>query len=68
MPNKKEDLIQKYFEWSSRPAPSFDVSHLLVPERRTDDNDDGIRIKNDTENENASRSINELENNEIISL
>ena len=68
MPNKKEDLNQKYYEWSGRPAPSFDVSHLLVPERHTDDNDDGIGIGNDTdtENENTSCSINEHENNRFV--
>ena len=30
MPNKKESLILKYKEWSGRPAPSFDVSHLVL--------------------------------------
>ena len=36
MPNKKESLILKYKEWSRRPAPSFDVSHL-VSESECDD-------------------------------
>ena len=29
MPTKKEELILKYMEWNGRPAPSFDISHLL---------------------------------------
>ena len=28
MPNKKEDLIQKYYEWSGRPAQSFDETYV----------------------------------------
>ena len=29
MPNKRDELINKYREWSGRPPPSFDVSHLM---------------------------------------
>ena len=29
IPNKKDQLIQKYREWSGWPAPSFDESHLM---------------------------------------
>ena len=51
---QNEVLIQIYYEWSGRLAPSFDVSHLVVPEsaRQTDDDDDdGIGIGNaDTKN------------------
>ena len=32
MPTKKEELILKYMEWNGRPAPSFDISHLLKNE------------------------------------
>jgi hypothetical protein len=43
MPTKKKLLILKYKEWNGRPAPSFDVSHLL---------DDSLGDDNDIDNNN----------------
>ena len=58
MPNKKESLILKFKEWSGRPAPSFDVSHL-VSESECDDQ---YVNHNDTEftSHNDYRSNNEI--------
>ena len=39
MPNKKDQLIQKYREWSGRPTPSFNVDHL---QDDTDENNEEV--------------------------
>jgi len=59
MPNKKDQLIQKYLEWSGRPTPSFNIDHL-----KDDDTGTGsIGIDEDTGNNNEVSQINEEDNN-----
>ena len=53
MPTKKVDLIQKYKEWTGRPAPTFDVSEYDVVATDTIDDDDNNNSKpnnNDDDN------------------
>ena len=47
MPNKKETLIQKYSEWSARPAPTFDVGDIDLTSTIDIDNEIGIINNND---------------------
>ena len=62
MPKKKESLILKYKEWSGRPAPSFDVSHLVVSESECDD-----QYVNGNDAEFTSHN-DDRSNNEIVQL
>ena len=73
MPNKRDELINKYREWSGRPPPPFDVSHLM------DDhgNESGSNVANVTtmavidnhaESRNDESGNNEWENNEIAAI
>ena len=65
MPNKKDQLIQKYLEWSGRPTPSFNIDHL-----KDDDTGTGsIGIDEDTGNNNEVSQINEEDNNiDIVAM
>ena len=58
MPNKKDQLILKYREWSGRPDPSFDVSHLM--EYNNDERETG----NSSDMENDSSHSDKVTNNE----
>ena len=60
MPNKKDQLIQKYLEWSGRPTPSFNIDHLK------DDYSTGI--DEDTGKNNEVSQINEVENIDIVAM
>ena len=52
MPNKKDQLIQKYREWFGRPTPSFNVDHL----------------QDDTAGNNEVSQISELTNIDIAAM
>ena len=49
MPNKKDILIQKYKEWSARPAPTFDDVDIDLTSMI--ENNDEIGIINNNEDE-----------------
>ena len=46
MPNKKDELIKKYKEWSGRPAPIFDNAYVDLTSIVDAGNDDKIDIDN----------------------
>ena len=47
MTTKKSQLVPKYKEWSGRPTPSFDISHLLIScNNRSDSKDNGTGNNN----------------------
>ena len=50
MPNKKDQLIQKFKEWSGRPTPSFSIDHLQDDIDGEIDNDDRVSQINEMEN------------------
>ena len=60
MPNKKDQLIQKYKEWSGRPTPSFKVDHLQ--------DDFGNDIDDNTGTVNHVSQINETNNIDIVAM
>jgi len=62
MPNKKDQLIQKYLEWSGRPTPSFNIDHLK------DDYTGSTGIDEDTGNNNEVSQINEVANIDIVAM
>ena len=64
MPNKKDELILKYKEWSGRPAPSFDINHLLQDVHESAHTD--IAIDNRSHNDDVGN--NETQNIEITAL
>ena len=62
MPNKKDQLILKYREWYGRPAPSFDVSHLM------EDNNDERETGNGSDTEDESSHSDKVTNNETENI
>jgi len=57
---KKEEKIYHENEWSGRPTPSFDISHLVLTCETSD-------IVNDVENASSSND-DERNNTDIVSL
>ena len=69
MPNKQDELINKYREQYGRPPPSFDVSHLMDghgDESGSNGADDTtMAVIDNHESHNDKSGNNECENNEI---
>jgi len=51
MHTKKDSLIQKYKEWSGRPTPSFDISHLVSTQETSDIANNDVEDKSCSNNE-----------------
>ena len=67
VPNKKDQLILKYREWSGRPAPSFDVSHLM--EYNNDERETGNSSDMEDDSTHSDKVTNdETENIEIAAV